>query len=80
MAKVFNGASQAGRNPPEEIAFSTRELQTAKAALRRSPGPSRHCLKLSKFDSFWIFEQFRKDTFINSFVNDSISNSLASEH
>ena len=78
--KVSDEASQAGRNSQKRNCIVNERASPAEAALRRSPGPSYHCLQLSKFSSFWIFEQFKEDTFINSFINDSISNSLAFEH
>lgn len=59
--------------------FQQEHLRRAEAALGTPAGPSCRCLKLPKFDSFWIFQQSNKDTFLNGFVNDSLANSLAFE-
>lgn len=79
--KSFQG-SIAGwkKSSKKKLHFQQESLKRRRLYAGDHQGPSCRRLKLSEFDAFWIFEQFKRDTFINSFVNDSTSNSLAFEH
>lgn len=78
--KVSNEASQAGGNSQHRNCISTKRVSPAESALGDHQGPLAVVLNCPSLAPFGFLNHSKKDTFINSFINDSISNSLAFEH